>query len=368
MANRYFTEDGWAQFQQIAKRRGKPDNGDIAAVVGLDIRTIQRWEAGEGVKDKNFTLLQEKFGLSRDQILSFTKTNPQERKPANAISISRVSGLREQMQDRKNVIFKPEIRERILNTEHPPSVVECVCASRMHLPAGSKEKDTPIVANTEFNLFFQVGAVLQVILPQSRKVVTMGAPRKKILGTQKYDHTTGFSILFGASFPFNVAPDEPMDRWVAGIEVNSRNAERLTENPDPLLLHILKYKLDIVGFDTAIRPFAVVLRNESLEGQPRAYCQYIFHIVVDWATVDPHEGEDISTQLRLMISSPELDIVPLPASAEPERLFRSENGKLNLMDLLAFQRLQGRSGVLVAGDNSSTKLFPGFNLVPNAPS
>ena len=271
------------------------------------------------------------------------------------------------MQDRKNVIRDDSISHRILAATQLPSFAECVHAVRTVYPADEKEKDTPQNPGWRYNHFIQAGALV-CIEPEEGEMPLVLAYHRVPQVRLPPERTPGISVLWGASFNYNVRPGgSTMDRWMDQVTTDRNGAQRRLIDPKgSVLAELLRYKIGLVDLPLTLAPFAVITNDQRTDRvgggwMGRVYTQYVFHVRL--STRELQKSAKPEPGLR----APGIQVFCLPKQEMKtedleQRFCNKQTNAPNLMDILAWRGMFEQKNTIRIG---KARLVKGFDLVPN---
>jgi len=238
--------------------------------------------------------------------------------------------------DIKNVIHDHDVSSRLLRGEDLPAFHECVrSSSTCNLPPA--RKSLVQVSGFNYNHFIGPSVVIAVTWPGTVKPVRLFYSRVEVPGEPVNILRKGRSILFHASYEYNVTrKTAPMDDWSASA---SREPDRaiadLLRIPAGTLAQVLAYKVALPDRRGTCRPLGIVTRDVRKEEQ-RAFTQYVFEIIYRFdITPGVEDWREFLGEFRVQHGSA---VCRLPDSVEPvDFLKKSEDVKV--MDYLVLRGL-----------------------------
>jgi hypothetical protein len=253
------------------------------------------------------------------------------------------------------------LSELILQSHSLPSFAESVEVSTTELPR-EEDKDIPR-EHWAHNHYLQAAAVISFDCTGSNMRHVLGYYRAGLPGI--LEHTPGLSVLWAASFRYNVRDYLPdlMDGWMEeGRYSPVRARNRFTAERHSVLAALLTRKIRLTGLPLKIAPYAVITNDQRdvAAGLRRVYTQYVFNVHLPvWRS-----SEECMADLQ--DRAPGFRLCPLPqdeaAKREQEQQFSdSSTGKHNLMDILAWRGMFTNKRRLSIKKATLTK---GFDLLP----
>jgi hypothetical protein len=270
------------------------------------------------------------------------------------------------LQDRKNVIRDDSISHRILTATRLPSFAECVYAVRTVNPADEEEKDTSLNPGWRYNHFVQAGAVICIEPEEGDVPLVIAYHRVPQVGLPP-ERTLGISVLWGASFTYNVRPGgKAMDRWMDQVTTDRSGAQRqFVDENGSVLADLLRYKIDLVDLRLNTTPFAVITSDQRNDRDDkgwmgRVYTQYVFRVRLSARELLG------STRPELGMRAPGIQVCCLPeqemkAEMLKQTFWNKQKNTPNLMDILAWRGMFERNKTISIG---KAALVKGFEIVP----
>lgn len=299
------------------------------------------------------------LGNDYSELIAQSQRSSGEKKPLsdcevpkfNSATVLRVGRLQAKTpQERKLVIGSLEMSQRILSKRIKPSLAECLESSVVVTPANDAHKDYPVLKDWTYNHFFQVSIVIVLDVSDGSRVISYDRiPRRGLPGNV---HTTGLSILFTAHTTWNLYDGQTLlDMWLQ-IDDPSTAVTQFQAGPAPILLQLMKPKIDLLGEKCLIEPLGIISRDQRSEGFSRIYSQYVFAVRL---TVREKNVDRFLKSIR----APGIMLFRTPNSIDPECHF-CENNKANAMDIVAWRGLVGHAKAV---SFQNAKFSRGFEVV-----
>ncbi|MEM9108477.1 MAG: hypothetical protein AAGC72_00445 [Planctomycetota bacterium] len=251
------------------------------------------------------------------------------------------------IQDKKNIIKDLATSRALITATGVPSLFESIYNSATFTPIDDAHKDKPFVPGMDYNHFLMIGAVLIINTPQ--KKVAIGyhrSPNSDALAT--YKHVDGLSILWATGFEFNLKETMDLDMW-DWMNLVSQSPEQAEDafigKDDPTLLRLLSHKLTLTSGHCSIRPLCVITNDQRSKTKNRVYSQYVFAIDITSPTTHAKRNGKADPLDKLMgqiIQKPDRSIA-VAFKPDSQDYFKNAKGRVNKMDVAAWQRLHRRA-------------------------
>jgi hypothetical protein len=324
------------KFDRLAARQGLKNHQEIIEAAGIGKRTFAKARAGGRLRPDTLIELARAVGLGANYyelvlVEAHTEVTVRERLIPEILG----SGFptHKDRQDVKLVLESLDLSDSLLARRGMPTFAECLKATSVWTPVNDSHKDHPCLRGHKYNHFVQPSVVVTLDLKEPARVLAYS--RVKRSRQPSNVHTDGLSILFGASPLWNVDRHEPssLDHWLA-IADTRRGAKALLAGTSPALLQMVRYKIDLLRYECRIRPLGVITKDERRQGHKRVYTQFVFHVAVKVPTKSVDD---------FLHGIPGQGLYRVSETINPETTFVNEEGKPNVMDVIAWQALHGRA-------------------------
>lgn len=349
---------------RYAAKNGLETQAAIADAAGVSPRSVWNALKGAAVSGRTLRQLARAFGLGDDysELIRSTSSCIASHDGRQAGLFDDTDGTspfvnqvelieHRRKQDIKVVLASRQICRSLLTRSHRPSLRACIEASVAFTPTDDRHKDYPFVPGSRYNHFCQPSAIVIFRHPAGDRLLAY--PRKDVVGAPDYLHTQGTSILFAVDYFWGLHRRRGtiVDEW---LELACRNgdeaARRFVSGDPPILLQLLKYKLDLTAVPCNVSPFGIISRDERRGSLKRAYTQYVFRIEVEVRSrIEP------STFVE-RIPAPGLALRLLPMVIDADKVFIDGRRK-NAMDIVACEALQSDAHRLSFEDATFCRLF-----------
>ncbi len=359
MASYSFDQD--EIWRQASKQRLHTQKA-IAEAAGIGERTVWKIIHGGQVNGNTAEKLSVGLGLGKDFQSLLTKRSrgqtslpiarDEEGVPTTVLTARSLQGT--DRQDVKLVLASRDLSNALASGRGIPSFAECLKASKVCTAMDDTHKDHPFLPSLNVNHFIQPSLVVTLDVASGPKV--LGYARAKKPMHPGHVHTVGMSMLFGCSPVWNVVrqPQTPLDVWLDLTTADAADARHtLVAGECPVVLQLAQYKIDLVGYKCRIWPLGVITKDERRQSFNRIYTQYVFQVRL--AVTVRHVDQMVK---RIPVDG--MALYRLASDQDAEVVFAGKEGRVNMMDIVAWQALHCDEMHLEYGH---AKFWRGFAVV-----
>jgi hypothetical protein len=342
----------------LAFKHGLETQPQIADASDVSPKTVWTALRGKPISQESRRALAKAVGLEDDrEILAGPASIESAKRPRNEFGGSTTvldpAVMRgKKLQDVKLVLDAPRLSKALLAGKNAPSFAECVEKTNLWTPVDDRHKDYPFLPGKTFNHFIQLGVVVALDIQDEARII--GYTRRPRPQVPSQVHTKGRSILFGFSSWAHIGRHKHdkslLDAWLDTVDEQNQAERALVGGAAPIILQLATQKIDLLDHKCRIVPFGVITRDERGDSFKRVYTQFVFHVIVSVATKN-------IDRFVMHIPTSGLEISRLPDNIKPEKIFVGEKGRLNTMDIVAWNALHSNDEKIVVEHTVFSRSF-----------
>jgi hypothetical protein len=336
------------KFERLAARQKLKNRQEIAAASGVQLRTLSKAFNGGHLSVDTLMKLSNAVGLGSDyeELILWPShsrfgESSSDGEEITPTVLEGTSPLGEQ-QDIKLLLTSRDMSQSLLAARASVSFAECLKATKVWTPIDDAHKDHPIIPGLAYNHFVQPSIVLTLDINEPASIIGYSRVRRPLQPSNA--HTAGMSILIAGSPIWGVTRHKKsaLDHWLASTHNPKRATAELLGGVAPAILQFVNYKIDLLRYECRILPLGVITKDERRKPHRRVYTQFVFHVRLK---VKAKNLDDFVGHL------PTRGLFPyrLSRSIDPGKIFVGTVCQMNVMDVVAWRALHGKSAMLQCG-------------------